>query len=102
MTESEWLTGRDPGPMLRWMRVPGVVFRTRWQGPVEAAPSWKTSERKLRLFVLGCCRFADSVRNANRAVNDAVEDWIEGRLPRDRLDHLLADARRQADLSDDV
>lgn len=102
MTEQEWLTSRDPGPMLRWMRVPGTVFRTRWQGPVEAAPSWKTSERKLRLFVLGCCRFADSPRDANRAINDAVEDWIEGRLSRDHLDELIANARRWADLSDDV
>jgi hypothetical protein len=56
MTEQEWLGSSDLSAMLHYLHDQTATIRTRWQGPFRVR-QWRTSERKLRLFACGCCRY---------------------------------------------
>ena len=73
MTESEWLASTDPMPMLGFLR-------------------GRTSERKLRLFAVACCRCLGHLitdRRGREAV-EVAERFAEGRAGKGQM----AEARR--------
>jgi hypothetical protein len=91
MTEQEWLTCSEPGPMVHHLRDHGAMYRTRWQGWV-AARHWRTSERKLRLFACACCRRV-AARMAGPealAVIEAAEAHADGRCDLAAVERALA------------
>src|SRR4051812_11072534 len=57
MTEAEWDTGKDPGPMLRFLRY-GFSGRLAAWGAWLGGRSGPASARKLGLFVIACYRRA--------------------------------------------
>ena len=60
MTEQDWLAGKDPSPMLSFIRE-------------------KASDRKLRLFACGCCRrLWDLPDRERREKVDALECLADG------------------------
>jgi hypothetical protein len=63
VTESEWLSCDDPGPMLAFLRATGGVSR-----------------RKLRLFACACCRhvWEELPEAADRAAVVAAERYADG------------------------
>ncbi len=63
MTEQQWLAATDPVPMLEFLRSSG-----------------KASERKLRLFVVACCRHADQLFPTERgqSILETAEWFAEG------------------------
>ena len=68
MTEEEWLTSRDPQPMLRWL-------------------SEKASDRKRRLYACACCRRWSSLlsRDLDREALATVERFADGLATRVEL-----------------
>src|ERR1700733_9151151 len=72
MTEADWLACTDPQPMLEY----------RWG---------KTSDRKLRLFAVACCRrlrrFEDS---AGQNVVDLAERYADGLATRKELQRMAS------------
>ena len=77
MTEAEWLAATDSKPMLAFI-----------QG--------KASDRKLRLFAVGCCRrlwhFTDDERG--RAAVESAEGFADSRLSREQLNEAAYAAGR--------
>jgi hypothetical protein len=62
MTEQEWLQATDPGPMLEFLR-------------------GKTSERKLRLFTVACCRRIWPLMSViGRKAVEANEKFADGKM----------------------
>jgi len=76
MNENKWLACASPGPMLKHLR-------------------GKASDRKIRLFMVACCRqiwhLIEDVRS-RRAV-DAAERYAEGRISPELLQVFRADAQ---------
>jgi hypothetical protein len=69
MTEAEWNACTDPGPMLEFLR-------------------GKVSDRKLRLFSVGCCRrvwHSMEDERSRRAV-EMAERFVDGHCSREELD----------------
>jgi hypothetical protein len=74
MTEQEWLACGDPQPMLEQLR-------------------GKASDRKLRLFACGCCRYFWEMLNENsRNPIEVVEDFSDGRRPEEEWLEVRAGA----------
>jgi hypothetical protein len=73
MTESEWLTCTDPDRMLVFI-----------QG--------KSSERKLRLFTIGCCRFVwEQITDEGwREAIHKAECYADGLLAKEEFDQLAS------------
>jgi hypothetical protein len=71
MTEQDWLEATDPLPMLDFLKD-------------------KTSERKLRLFSVACCRrfWPFLKEECSKAALEVVERWVEGKASVEEL--LLA------------
>lgn len=67
MTEAEWLAGKDPEPMLEFLR-------------------GKASDRKLRLFACACCERVRNLitRTGNKAVR-AAEQFADGLIDQRQL-----------------
>lgn len=82
MTDSEWLQGADPLPMLLWLRGKGT-------------------ERQLRRFAAGCCRLWGGLNTDGRAAEalKAVERSAEGQIDADELRAANKQAWRSFDLS---
>jgi hypothetical protein len=59
MSEAEWLTATDPGPMLEYLRD-------------------KVSDRKLRLFACACCRRIFHVLTDSRHAVELAEKYADG------------------------
>ncbi len=57
MTETEWLTGSEPGPMLRYLH-------------------GRISERQARLFVVACCRRLTPLLSGAYANSLRVAEWF--------------------------
>jgi hypothetical protein len=95
MTELEWLTCSEPGPMLHFLRDQTALYHTRWQGWVPAR-RWRTSARKLRLFACACCRrMAVRMRGSTAlAVVEAAEAHADGRCDFSAVEQALALADR--------
>jgi hypothetical protein len=73
VTETEWLVCTDPAPMLGFLR----MQRT-------------TSDRKLRLFAVACCRRRwDWLGEKSRHSVDVLEEYLDGRATASEL-HLAA------------
>jgi hypothetical protein len=81
MTEEEWLECTDPTPMLAFLR-------------------GKTSERKLRLFAVGCCRqIWDLLSDKyNRKALTVAERYADGEVTDEKLAFAWGDARRAAQI----
>jgi hypothetical protein len=91
MTEQEWLCSGDPSAMLHYLHDQSAMFRTRWQGPFHVR-HWRTSERKLRLFACGCCRYVALwlQSDAARQVITLAEQYAEGQIDFATLERALA------------
>jgi hypothetical protein len=91
MTEQEWLGCSDPSAMLHYLSDQSAAFRARWHGPVRVR-LWRTSERKLRLFACGCCRYVALwlCSDAARAVIMLAEQYAEGQADFAALERALA------------
>src|SRR5437870_2454146 len=64
MTELEWFACSNPGPMLKHLGSPGV----------------RVSARKLRLFIVACCRPVMRLMrdSASRRAVDVAERFVDG------------------------
>jgi hypothetical protein len=91
MTEQEWLGCSDPSAMLHYLHDQMATLRTRWQGPFRVR-QWRTSERKLRLFACGCCRYVALwlCSDAARAVIALAEQFAEEQVDFAALERALA------------
>jgi hypothetical protein len=70
MTEPEWLATTDPTALLDYLEKNGTA-----------------TERQLRLFVVACCRRADSLPDAETyAAVDTAERFADGQVSRDVLE----------------
>src|ERR1700685_1871620 len=69
MTEAHWLACTDPMPMLEFLRGKG-------------------SDRKLRLFAVGCCRRVWGLLEDERSRLgvDAAEQYADGNISEEELD----------------
>ncbi len=70
MTETEWLAATDPAPMLEFLK-------------------GKVSDRKLRLFVIACCRRINArlYNQPSQTAIEIAEHYLEGKAT---LDDLIA------------
>ncbi len=91
MTESDWLQGTDPEPMIRFLREEQTHFRTRWVGWV-ARPRFRVSERKWRLFYCACMRLIAHVLPAEacRQLIDVVERQADGLAGSEEVEAAIA------------
>jgi hypothetical protein len=82
MTESEWLHGADPLPLLLCLRD-------------------KSSDRQLRRFAIDCCRLWDGLNTDERAAEalNAVEQSIEGNIGAAELHAANKEAWQSFDLT---
>jgi hypothetical protein len=80
MTEEEWLACNEPAPMLQFLRNRG-----------------KTSDRKLRLFSLACCRRVwPSLREwMHRRTVEVAEMYVEGSADLRAWQHLCKGAAQK-------
>lgn len=88
MDQQEWLASTDPQTMLAYLN---EVTASVYGHPVERAR--RSSERKLRLFAVACCRAVWQQFNTkeSRAAVEAAELYADGLIGRDELgfaDHL--------------
>jgi hypothetical protein len=90
MTEQEWLCSSDPSAMLHYLEQ-SATFRSRWQGLFQIR-QWRTSERKLRLFACGCCRYVALWlhADASRQVIALAEQHAEGQVEFVALERALS------------
>jgi hypothetical protein len=95
MTELEWLTCSEPGPMIHFLRDRTAMHHTRWQGWVPVR-QWRTSKRKLRLFACACCRrVAERMPDsAALAVVEVAEAHADDRCDFSAVEQALALADR--------
>jgi hypothetical protein len=74
MTEAEWTNGNDPQEMLEFLQTCGQL-----------------SDRKGRLFAVGCCRRSRAVkRNDCRRAIEIAEQYADGKAPRKSLRAIYA------------
>ncbi len=90
MTERQWRISADVHSMLRLVRGEPDDFLTlvRWR----KQPSFRASERQLRLFAIACCRrighlIAD--QRLSRGI-EAAEQYIDAPGPREELEAAAA------------
>jgi hypothetical protein len=81
MTESEWMTAKDPTPMLEHLR--GTA---------------RASERKLRLFAVACLRqvWGQLQHIRSREAVELAERFADGQAPQDELEAAFKSARNIA------
>src|SRR5262245_61542108 len=82
MTEVEWLACRDPFPMLKFLldtRRQAETWRGRLRAWFRGRRPLLVSDRKLRLFICGCCRLHWDIfdRETDQQIVEEAEQLAE-------------------------
>jgi hypothetical protein len=89
MTERQWLTGKDPGPMLRFLEEHIPVHEDE-----ETDPFHTPAIRKVRLFACACCRHVGHLLTDKRSRKalDVMERFLDRRATRKQYERATESA----------